>query len=111
MDATITIPSIHILNGRWPYFRSLPLQLKALGAIIVVFPTMSIFTEYCMLDFEHSQLRWGTRTMKEKFVDWAARHKLNFVVGSWVVTMTTAGAIIMRGPWVLYFPFAPCVLP
>ena len=29
--------------------------------------------------------------------------------GSWVVTITTAGAIMISDPWVLYFPFAPCL--
>ena len=53
MDATITVPSIHILNDRWRlYFHSLPLQLNALGAIIVVFPMMNILAEHHMLDFK-----------------------------------------------------------
>ena len=61
---------------------------------------------------EHEErFRWGSPTVTEKFADWAARHKLSFIVGSWAVAMTTAWAIIMRGPWVLYFPFSPCVLP
>jgi len=54
MGATITIPSIYILNRRWPYFRSLPVQLKVLGAIVVVFPMMSIRAEHRMVDFERS---------------------------------------------------------
>ncbi|KIM54574.1 hypothetical protein SCLCIDRAFT_1221875 [Scleroderma citrinum Foug A] len=34
--------------------------------------------------------------MKEKFADWTARHKLSFIVGSWAIAMTAAGATIMR---------------
>ncbi|KAL4081458.1 hypothetical protein V8B97DRAFT_30053 [Scleroderma yunnanense] len=115
MGAAITIPSIYILNRRWPYFRSLPLQLKTLGAVIVVLPMMSIRAEHRMLDFERShwdgtdkfaverreheeRLQWGTLTVKEKFADWVARHQLSFIAGSWAVAMTVAGAIIMRDP-------------
>ena len=35
-----------------PYFRSLPLQLKALGAITVVFPMMNILAQHRMLNFK-----------------------------------------------------------
>jgi len=51
----------------------------------------------------------GALTMKKRFAAWAARHKLSFIAGSWVVTMTAAGAIIISDPWVLYFLFAPCL--
>jgi len=112
MDATITIPSIHILNGQWPYFHSPLLQLKALSTIIVVFPMTNILAEHRMLDFKALALVRGTLsksftykltpfpayildpsdierrghkehlTMKERLADWAARHELNFIVGS-----------------------------
>ena len=60
MDATITIPSIHILNGRWLYFRSPSLQLKALSTIIVVFPMTNILAEHHMLYFKALALVRGT---------------------------------------------------
>jgi len=61
MDATIMIPSIHILsNGQWPYFHSPSLQLKALSTIIVVFPMMNILPEHRMLDFKALALVRGT---------------------------------------------------
>jgi len=47
--------------------------------------------------------------MKETLADWAARHKLSSIAGSWVVVMTAAGAIIINDPWVLCFSFAPCL--
>ena len=56
MGAAVTIPGFYILNRRWPYFRSLPLQLKALGAVIVLFPMISIRAEHRMHDFE--RLHW-----------------------------------------------------
>ena len=51
-----------------------------------------------MLEPSEEQLRWGSLTMKEKFADWTARHKLSFIVGSWAIAMTAAGATIMRDP-------------
>ncbi|KIM53750.1 hypothetical protein SCLCIDRAFT_1222550 [Scleroderma citrinum Foug A] len=37
--------------------------------------------------------------MKEKFADRTARHKLSFIVGSWAISMTAAGATIMHDPY------------
>jgi len=103
---------MHILNGRWPYFHLPSLQLKALSTIIAVFPITNILAEHHMLYFKALALVRGTLsksftykltpfpayildpsdierrgheehlTMKERFVDWAARYKLNFIVGS-----------------------------
>ena len=59
---------------------------------------------------EHEErFRWGTpTTVTEKFADWAARHKLSFIIGSWAVAMTTAWAVT-RGSFIL--PSPHCVLP
>ena len=45
---------------------------------------------------EHEeQLWWGTLTMKENFADWTAQPRLSFIIGSWVITMTSSGATII----------------
>lgn len=115
MGTAVTIPSFYILHRQWPYFRSLPLQVKALAAIIVILPTTAIRAEHRMIDYERShwdgadkyaverraheeRLRWGSLSVKDKFADWMARHQLSFVVGSWALAMAISGAIIMRDP-------------
>lgn len=115
MGTAVTIPSFYILHRQWPYFRSLPLQVKALAAIIVILPTTAIRAEHRMIDYERShwdgadkyaverraheeRLRWGSLSVKDKFADWTARHQLSFVVGSWALAMAISGAIIMRDP-------------
>lgn len=115
MGTAVTIPSLYILHRQWPYFRSLPLQVKALAAIIVILPTTAIRAEQHMIDYERShwdgadkyaverraheeRLRWASLSAKDKFADWTARHQLSFVVGSWALAMAVSGAIIMRDP-------------
>lgn len=115
MGTAVTIPSFYILHRQWPYFRSLPLQVKALAAIIVILPTTAIRAEHRMIDYERShwdgadkyaverraheeRLRWGSLSVKDKFADWTARHQLSFVVGSWALAIAISGAIIMRDP-------------
>ena len=85
-------------------------QLKSMkDTYIKVGETWSVRINSPVERREHEKwLRWGILTTTEKFADWAARHKLSFIVGSWAVAMTSAGAIIMRGPCVLCFPFVPC---
>ncbi|KAG6332923.1 hypothetical protein ID866_6165 [Astraeus odoratus] len=108
----ITFPAMYIMNRRWPYFRSLPPQLKALGAVVIILPMMTIRAEHKMIEFERShwddankyaverraheeRLRRVDLGLKDRFGEWAARHKLGVVVGSWALAMTVAGAIIM----------------
>ncbi|KAI6166217.1 hypothetical protein EDD17DRAFT_43717 [Pisolithus thermaeus] len=115
MGTAATLPSLYILHRQWPYFRSLPLQVKALAAIIIILPTTAIRAEHRMIDYERShwdgadkyaverraheeRLRWGSLSVKDKFADWTARHQLSFVVGSWALAMAISGAIIMRDP-------------
>ncbi|KAI6152349.1 mitochondrion protein, partial [Pisolithus tinctorius] len=115
MGAAVTLPSFYILNRQWPYFRSLPLQLKTLAAIIIILPTTAIRAEHRMIDYERShwdskdkyaverraheeRLRWDSLSVKDKFADWTARHQLSYVVGSWALAMAVSGAIIMRDP-------------
>lgn len=115
MGSAVTLPSFYILHRRWPYFRSLPLQLKALAAVIIIFPTAAIRAEHRMIDFERShwdgtdkyaverraheeRLRWASLSAKDKFAEWTARHQLSYVIGSWALAMTISGAIIMRDP-------------
>ncbi|KAI6100211.1 hypothetical protein F5141DRAFT_1218783 [Pisolithus sp. B1] len=115
MGTAVTLPGLYILHRQWPYFRSLPLQVKALAAIIIILPTTAIRAEHRMIDYERShwdgadkyaverraheeRLRWGSLSVKDKFADWTARHQLSFVVGSWALAMAISGAIIMRDP-------------
>ncbi|EJU06369.1 hypothetical protein DACRYDRAFT_19551 [Dacryopinax primogenitus] len=103
----------YFLNGRWPYFRQLPIQLKALSIVLVTIPATVIQAEHESdlfqreqwqgaakneLDEEEAQQlqRWEALGWAEKAYDYAARHQFGMVVGGWAVGMVGAGGFIMR---------------
>lgn len=67
MGTAVTLPSLYILHRQWPYFRSLPLQVKALAAIIIILPTTAIRAEHRMIDYERSH--WYVHTDSRTPVD------------------------------------------
>jgi len=42
--------------------------------------------------------RWDALSRKDKVAEWAAKHQLSVVTGSWATAMSVAGSIIMRDP-------------
>ncbi|KAL0580526.1 Replication factor C, subunit RFC4 [Marasmius crinis-equi] len=101
------------LNRRFPTFRQLPRSLKALGAIVLIAPCLTIQAERRGLEFDQAQwtdagaqlltdkeakdlARWETMSTKERIGDWASRHEYSIIMGSWALSLAAAGAIIAR---------------
>lgn len=88
------------------------MQLKTLGAILVVLPLYAIQAERRGVEFDEStwtgagqrelervkteeQKHWEELSTAGKFKDWAMRNQYKVIVGSWAVSMGIAGAIVM----------------
>ncbi|KAG6334759.1 hypothetical protein ID866_4336 [Astraeus odoratus] len=113
-SAALALPAFYALNRKWAYYRSLPLTLKCMGAVMVIAPCISIQAERRGLEFDREvnwtgagrmeldraaaeeEARWRALPMKDKVADWAARHQYGIIFGSWALSMAVAGAIIAR---------------
>ncbi|KAF8318270.1 hypothetical protein DL93DRAFT_2109950 [Clavulina sp. PMI_390] len=115
-SSAVAIPASFYLNRVWPYYRRLPLSLKALGVITVTVPACVIKAEWDSLDYEKAQ--WndiGLAEMqaekrleeqrvaklddREKWVDWARQRRYSIVGASWALSMAVAFGIVMRNPY------------
>jgi len=107
------IPASYLLHRRWPYYRSLPPSLKALGVVMVAVPWCVIEAERQSGFFEQEQwrlregyvdpreaerIRFAKLSAAEKVQDWADRHRYGIVGGSWALSMAASFGIIMRDP-------------
>ncbi|KAL7282302.1 hypothetical protein PYCCODRAFT_1438735 [Trametes coccinea BRFM310] len=109
----ISLPATWYLNRRWASFRRLPIQLKALGVIMVVGPAYAIQAERRGVEFDKStwtgagkaelereeradEEYWKTLDTKAKFKEWAMRNQYKIILGSWAASMAIAGTIVMR---------------
>ncbi|KZO98141.1 hypothetical protein CALVIDRAFT_55425 [Calocera viscosa TUFC12733] len=109
----------YFLNARWPYFRQLPLQLKAFAIVIVTVPAAVIQAEHQSDAFQRAQWegagklelddeeqrqlsRWAGMTLPEKAYDYGSRHQLGMVVGGWGLGMLGAGGYIMRDKYMSF---------
>lgn len=109
----ISLPSMWYANRRWPAFRALPPQLKALGVVLIVAPTYAIQSERRGVEFDEStwtgagkallddkerkeENRWEALSSGEKMKDWAMRNQYKVIVGSWAASMAIAATIVMR---------------
>ncbi|PCH33950.1 hypothetical protein WOLCODRAFT_160477 [Wolfiporia cocos MD-104 SS10] len=109
----ISLPGTWYMNHRWLAFRSLPIQLKALGTVLLVAPLYAIQAERRGVEYDEStwtgagkrelereerrqQERWSTLDAGQKFREWAMRHQYEVILGSWATSMAIAGAIVMR---------------
>lgn len=55
---------------------------------------------------EHEEReRWAALSRKDKVAEWAAKHQLSVIMGSWATTMAVAGSVIMRDPYVFSYLF------
>ncbi|KIJ37397.1 hypothetical protein M422DRAFT_260060 [Sphaerobolus stellatus SS14] len=108
-----SLPASYLLNRRWPYYRSLPLGVKALGVVSVVVPAFVICAEKASHAYERQQwkgfgkeeldrlktveeLHWDSLSTKDKVNEWAAKNKWGIILGSWAATMAGSFGMIMR---------------
>ncbi|KAF8450682.1 hypothetical protein L210DRAFT_274164 [Boletus edulis BED1] len=115
IGAGIAFPTFYLLIRRSSYYRAFPFPIKLLGSIIVVAPLVVIQAEKKSLEFdrqhwtelgkshlerrEHEEReRWVTLSPKDKVAEWAVKHQLSVIIGSWATTMAVAGSVIMRDP-------------
>ncbi|KAF9645997.1 hypothetical protein BDM02DRAFT_3189190 [Thelephora ganbajun] len=109
----ISLPGSWLLHKRVPFYRTLPIQLKALGVILVVGPCYAIQAERRGVQYDMStwkgagkdlldeeeyaeQKRWESLSTNEKIGDWAFKHQYSVISGSWAASMGLAAAIIMK---------------
>ncbi|KDQ21127.1 hypothetical protein BOTBODRAFT_183773 [Botryobasidium botryosum FD-172 SS1] len=114
-----SLPLSLIAQRYWPYYRSLPLPLKAFGVMVITVPACVIKAETDGNAWEHSrwndigkheidevaqreQARWDALGTKEKVLDWAARRRYTIVGGSWALSMALSFGIIMRNPYLSF---------
>ncbi|WVF66604.1 hypothetical protein IAT40_001344 [Kwoniella sp. CBS 6097] len=109
----LAIPSYFILNKRVAAYRNLPAPLKALGAVMVVVPCISISAEKAGEAFTRTQYtgvakreldreamveaeRWEKMSSVDKLGDWAGRHKYQMIGLGWVGSLGLAWGIVAR---------------
>ena len=101
------------MHRRWAYYRSLPIQLKALGVVMVVAPLYAIQAERRGVEFDKStwtgagkreldreeaaaEQHWEALSTTEKAKSWAMNNQYKVILGSWAASMVIAGAIVGR---------------
>jgi len=112
----VALPVSYLAHRRFPYYRSLPPSLKALGVIMVAVPWCVIEAErngiayeeeqrksrpgYIdpNLDEEMAEARRKLLSPKERALDWFDRHRWSVIGASWAASMGGAFGIIMRDP-------------
>ncbi|KAF8514842.1 hypothetical protein BU17DRAFT_68204 [Hysterangium stoloniferum] len=109
----LALPASYLANKRWPYYRSLPPSIKALGVVSVVIPSFVIAAEQAGHAFERlqwtgigkeeldaaktaEQLHWESLSPTGKASEWASKNKWGIILGSWATTMVGSFSIIMR---------------
>ncbi|CAL1700997.1 unnamed protein product [Somion occarium] len=112
----ISLPGSYYLHRRWAYYRALPIQLKALGVVMVVAPLYAIQAERRGVEFDKStwtgagkreldrseakeEARWERLTTKDKLKTWALENQYKVILGSWALSMATAGVIVWRNKY------------
>ncbi|WWD22739.1 hypothetical protein CI109_107232 [Kwoniella shandongensis] len=116
LGAGISIPAYYVLMQRSATYRALPLPLKALGAVVIVVPSVYISAEKAGERFSKSQYtgvgkreldrelleereRWDKLGFVGKTQDWAGRHKFGLIGAGWAGSMALAFAIVARNPY------------
>ncbi|KAN0097597.1 hypothetical protein V8E55_002043 [Tylopilus felleus] len=111
----LAFPTFYLLNRRSSYYRSLPFPIKLIGGAIIVAPLVTIQAEKRSLEFENQHWtelgkshlerreheeheRWAALSRKDKVAEWAAKHQLSVIMGSWATAIAVAGGTIMRDP-------------
>lgn len=109
----LSLPASFYLQRRSAYFRSLPIQLKALGVVLLVAPLYAVQAERRGIEYDRStwtglgvtelkreevaeQKRWESLGTTEKIKDWAMTNQYKVILGSWAISMAIAGGIVWR---------------
>jgi hypothetical protein len=114
LATAIAVPGATFLQRRSPFFRALPLPLKALGVVVITVPCVTIAAEKAGEAYERSQWtgvgveelkktakieeeRWSGLSTGEKVGDWAKRNKYGILGVSWAGSMVGSFALVSRG--------------
>jgi len=109
----LSVPGSIFLHRRWPAYRALPIQLKAMFCIFVTAPLYAIQAERRGVQYDEStwtgagkrelerieaqeESRWKRLDTEEKLKDWAVRNQYKIILGSWAAGMAFAGGIVWR---------------
>ncbi|KLO07503.1 hypothetical protein SCHPADRAFT_860149 [Schizopora paradoxa] len=109
------VPASLIAQRRWPYYRSLPPNLKTFAGIAVVVPAFIICAERAHLKFEktqwtgtgkveldtlaaRAQARWDNMSTTQKMSDFASRHQFSLLSGTWAASMLGVYGWLSRDP-------------
>ncbi|KAI0080881.1 hypothetical protein K474DRAFT_1704419 [Panus rudis PR-1116 ss-1] len=112
----ISLPGSYYLHRRWAYYRNLPIQLKALGVVLVVAPLYAIQAERRGVEYDKStwtgagarelereekaeEAKWERLSTKDKIFQWASENQYKVILGSWAASMAIAGAIVWRNKY------------
>ncbi|TFL05838.1 hypothetical protein BDV98DRAFT_560710 [Pterulicium gracile] len=105
------------LNRTWQSYRVLPVQLKLLGAICIVLPTLTLQGERRGVEYDQSNWvdergatlltenedviaqRWAELSTSERLADFASRHEYSLILGAWASSLAISGAIINRNKY------------
>ncbi|KAJ3488708.1 hypothetical protein NLI96_g2647 [Meripilus lineatus] len=109
----VSLPASWYMQRRWAYYRKLPIQLKALGVVLIVAPLYAVQAERRGLEYDRStwtgagvdelnrqekeeEKRWESLGTQEKIKDWAMTNQYKVILGSWAVSMAIAGGLVWR---------------
>ncbi|KAF8339201.1 uncharacterized protein EI90DRAFT_2470282 [Cantharellus anzutake] len=115
-SSLVAFPLSYYLHRAWPYYRNLPLSLKALGVVILTIPASVIKAEVDGNAWERSrwrdagaleidelqkreQQRIANLGGKQRWLHWAAQRKYSIVGASWALSMAIAFGLVMRNPY------------
>lgn len=101
------LPASYLLHRRWPYYRALPLQLKAMGVLLITVPWAVIQAEKAGLQFDKDRYSKGLNeevkkvdktqlSPSERAVQFVSEKKYSIILGSWATSMVGAWAYISR---------------
>jgi hypothetical protein len=94
----------------------MPVQLKTLGAIIIILPLYAIQAERRGVEYDEStwtgvgvrelervktedEKHWESLSMVAKGKEWAMKNQYKVILGSWALSMGIAAAVVMRNPY------------
>jgi len=112
-SSLVAFPLSYYLHRSWPYYRSLPLSLKALGIVTITIPVSVIKAEVDGNAWERSrwhdagamemdelqkreQERVAKMSDKEQWLHWASQRRYSIVGASWALSMAIAFGVVMR---------------
>jgi len=111
----LSLPAAWYAHNKYAYYRSLPLQIKALSVMMVTVPWAVVDAELTSRVFEEEQWKkragyHDTHALEElmrqqrrggnrnQTLDWIEGHKWSLVGLGWVTSISAAFGIIMRDP-------------